>query len=85
MFIHQLASVVIPSSVCMRTRERPYELTAEKHYEFVFFDCSGWKCLTVRAGLFFFHFNQPHILPPIGINCLTLSVLSLISASVITG
>lgn len=38
MLMHQTVSVVIPLNmfVCVYTRERPYELTAVKHYEFVF-------------------------------------------------
>ncbi len=83
MLIHQLASVVIPSSVCAY-KGTPLWADSWKTLWVGLFDCSGWKCLTVRAGIFFFHFNQPRILPPIGINCLSLSVLSLISASVIT-
>lgn len=69
--------------MCVHTRERPYELTAEKHYKFVF---------SVVVDVFdslrrtFFPFQPaPHSSSHWYKLFISLSVLSLISASVITG
>ncbi len=64
MLIHQLASVVIPSNVCAH-KGTPLWADSWKTLRVCLFGCSGsvWQF----AQDVFFHFNQPRILPPIGI------------------